>query len=213
MVAFLSWSEVAKVLGSLAALFAVLFGLAKLLSPLRDHPRSPLRRRKRRPRTVDQAATEQHKAAERFRDSVVQIASAVEMFEPWQRPGFDDDLKTIRALKRTLDSIGTGAVQEAFGKGSPVAQIERETRYAVIRTIEILDGYRNASAPSDDRREEARWLVVQEPRLLLEHARDLFDLNTRAAEEQPLQPPGEIVDHRLWDELQQFAARAHGRSG
>jgi hypothetical protein len=211
MVAFLSWGEVAKVLGGLAAALAVVFGVARLLGPLRDHPRSPVRRRKPLPRTVDQAAAEQRDAANLFRDSVIRIASAVETFDPWQRPGFDDDLKTIRELKQTLDSIGTGSVQQAFGKGSAVAQIERETRYAVIRTIEILDGYRNAAAPSDDRRHEARWLVVEEPRMVLEHARDLFDTNTRAAQEQPLQPPGEVVDSLLWDELRQFAAPAHGR--
>jgi hypothetical protein len=208
MLAFLSWHEVAAVVGALAAAVAVVVALLRLWMWLRNYPRNPLRRRRPSPITVDQAVKAQRKAGDDFYEKLMEISSSVEQFEPWERPGFEADLKQIRELKRSLDSIGKGPVSQAFVEGSAVVRVERVSRYAVIRTIDMLDGYRAAPAPPDDQRHQVRWAVVEEPRLRLEHAADLFRMHAWAAQETPLEPNNEILDVGSWDELKDYAAPA-----
>jgi pimeloyl-ACP methyl ester carboxylesterase len=210
MLAFLSWHEIAAIFGALAAALAVVYGLVRFADWLRKDPRSPLRSQSPAPVSVDQAASAQHDAGTDFHAKLIEIVSAVEQFEPWERVGFEADLKKIRELKRKLDSIGKGAVRRAFAEGSAVVQIERLSRYAVIRTIDILDGYRASPAPPPhDQSFEARWQVVGEPKIVLEHAADLFRLNADAAQKAPLQSADEIhTGGFLWEELQQYAAPA-----
>lgn len=209
MLAFLSWHEIGVVIVALAAASAVVASLVVFVRWLRTAPRSPLRRHRPSPISVDQAASAQRDAGDDFHAKLMEISSAVEQFEPWARPGFEADLNQIRELKRTLDSIGKGPVTRAFVEGSAAIEIARVSRYAVIRTIDILDGYRAAPVPSDDQRSEARWQVVEEPRLLLEHAADLFRQHADAAQQAPLELADEILDvGSSWGELQRYAAPA-----
>jgi hypothetical protein len=208
MLAFLSWHEVAAVVGALAAAVAVAVALLRFWVWLRNYPRNPLRRRRPSPITVDQAVKAQRTAGDDFYEKLMEISSAVEQFEPWERPGFEADLKQIRELKRSLDSIGKGPVRRAFVKASAVVCIERVSRYAVIQTIDMLDAYRATPAPPDDRRHQVRWAVVEEPRLQLEHAADLFRMHAWAAQKTPLEPNNEILDARSWDKLKDYSAPA-----
>jgi hypothetical protein len=82
-------------------------------------------------------------------------------------------------------------------------------RYAVIRTIDILDGYRTAQPPPEDQRNAVRWQIVEEPRFLLEHAADLFRRTCAAAQESPLETVTNVESNSyLWNELCDYARPA-----
>ena len=209
MVAFLSWADVAKTVGAVAAAVLVVGGLVALGRWLRIQPRSPFYRPRPLPPTVDEVAQIQRDAEHAFYKQLMKISSAVEQFEPWERPGFASDLKDLRTLKETLDSTGKGPVTKAYREGSRVVQVERMARYAVIRTIDTLDGYRAAQPPSEDQRNAVRWQIVSEPRIVLEHAADLFRLTCVAAQETPLETVTNVEsDSYLWNEVHDYARPA-----
>jgi hypothetical protein len=183
---------------ALAAIASVVVAIGGIVATWRkrtkSHP-SPL--------SADQAAAEKRNAYAQFDGTLLEIAEVAKQFDP-SRPSAADDVKTIRGLSQTLARNGKGEMERAFDEQSAVVEIEREIRYAVIRTIDIFERRlspraTNGSGAGGD---APPWLV-------LEHARDLLRTNVDAALKRPRDVLTEVENPYALDELLTFAAPAH----
>jgi hypothetical protein len=165
-----------------------------------------LLRRRRGPttRTADEVAAERRSAYAQFDGTLLEIVEAIKQFDP-SGPSAGEDLNTLRALNRTLVKDGKGRMRRAFGEQSAIVRIEREIRYGVTRSIQILDSRQSRSGLSDH-----AVMDRPEPWLVLEHAQDLLRTNVDVAQRRP----HDVLTHiegpiSFWDELQRFASPAH----
>lgn len=169
-------------------------------------------RRRAKPRSPDEVASEQRAASEQFGETLLAITELTKQFRPWPKSAFDEDMKTLRASNTDLVKVGKQRVRAAFGDQSAVARAEQAIRYAVARTIELFQSHQ-LDPPPEEERSSVQWEMVSQPFLVLEHAHTLFMDNARAAQRRPLDVQTELKDpYGFWNELQAFAAPARRRS-